>query len=461
MIRENQKAFNIIQLFTDAIFCFLSLCCAFGLRFLDYNGSHLDITYYMKLSIFVIPAYLLIYKYFLLYESYRSKSILVEIRRILKSNILGIIIILVVLYILKQVEFSRLVLFFFAIINTLTSSVSRIIMRKILRRLRSKGYNLKTLLIVGWNENSNLFYDKIVNNKNLGYKFLGYINNDCLDNNKISYLGDFDALSDILDENLIDEAIISLDYQDYTELEHIINQCEKSGVKTSILPFYTKYFPAKPYVEEFEGFPFINIRKIPLDNFVNSTLKRCFDLFGSFILLILFSPLFLFVSIGIKLTSKGPVIYKQERIGLNKKVFTMYKFRSMKVSADEKDKTAWSTKVDDRRTKFGSFIRKCSIDELPQLFNVFIGDMSLVGPRPEIPFFVHKFQQEIPRYMVKHQVRPGITGWAQVNGWRGDTSIEERINCDIYYIENWTFLDDIKILFMTLFKGVINKSETI
>jgi exopolysaccharide biosynthesis polyprenyl glycosylphosphotransferase len=162
--------------------------------------------------------------------------------------------------------------------------------------------------------------------------------------------------------------------------------------------------------------------------------------------------------IMIKLTSPGPIIYKQERVGLNRRNFYMYKFRSMKVQNAEEEKTKWTTKDDPRKTKWGSFMRKTSIDELPQFFNVLKGDMSIVGPRPERPYFVEKFKDEIPRYMIKHQVRPGITGWAQVSGYRGDTSITKRIEHDLYYIENWTFLFDIKIIFLTVFKGFVNKN---
>ena len=214
----------------------------------------------------------------------------------------------------------------------------------------------------------------------------------------------------------------------------------------------------RPYIDEVEGLPLINLRRVPLDNLLNSFVKRMFDIVASLLGLAILSPFLLAVAIGVKITSPGPIIYKQERVGRNKKIFTMYKFRSMAVEGNA-DTTTWGTRDDPRRTRFGAFLRKYSIDELPQLYNVLRGDMSLVGPRPERPFFVEKFREEIPLYMIKHLVRPGITGWAQVNGWRGDTSIEKRIECDIHYIENWSFLLDIKILFLTVFRGFVNQSE--
>jgi len=202
----------------------------------------------------------------------------------------------------------------------------------------------------------------------------------------------------------------------------------------------------------------IHVRKIPLANSFNSFIKRVIDIIGSLGLILLFSIPMLVVAIIIKTTSKGPLIFKQERVGLHNKPFKMYKFRSMEVQDSSKEKQAWTVQNDPRVTPIGKFIRKTSLDELPQFFNVLKGDMSLVGPRPERPFWVEKFKEEIPRYMIKHQVKPGITGWAQVNGYRGDTSIRMRIDCDLYYIENWSLGLDFKILFSTIFKGFVNKN---
>ena len=202
----------------------------------------------------------------------------------------------------------------------------------------------------------------------------------------------------------------------------------------------------------------IHIRYVPLTDSFNAFLKRAMDIVVGFIATILFSPLMLIVALLIKLTSPGPVIYSQERVGRHNKTFNMYKFRSMEVQQPSAEQKKWTTPGDPRVTPVGKFIRKTSIDELPQLWNVLKGDMSLVGPRPERPFFVERFKEDIPRYMIKHQVRPGMTGWAQVNGYRGDTSIKKRIEHDLYYIENWSIGFDFKILFLTVFKGFINKN---
>ena len=206
------------------------------------------------------------------------------------------------------------------------------------------------------------------------------------------------------------------------------------------------------------GLPVVNIRYVPLTNTLNWVSKRVVDVVFSLIGLVVFSPVMLISAIAIRCTSRGPVIFKQERIGLHNKPFKMYKFRTMEVQKPSTEKQGWTTKDDPRVTKVGKLLRRTSMDELPQLFNILKGDMSVVGPRPERPQFVDKFKEEIPRYMVKHQVRPGLTGWAQINGYRGDTSIKRRIEYDIFYIENWTMSFDIKIMFLTIFKGLINKN---
>lgn len=206
------------------------------------------------------------------------------------------------------------------------------------------------------------------------------------------------------------------------------------------------------------GLPVINIRYVPLTNTGNILVKRIVDVAGSLFGILITSPVMLVCAIAVKLSSPGPVIFKQERVGLHNKPFFMYKFRSMEQQTPGREKKAWTVKDDPRVTTVGKVMRRTSLDELPQLFNILKGDMSLVGPRPERPQFVEKFREEIPRYMVKHQVRPGLTGWAQVNGLRGDTSIRKRIEYDIYYIENWTLGFDIKIIFLTFFTGFINKN---
>ena len=382
-----------------------------------------------------------------------------EIINIFIANLFGIVIFSGLLFINKTIDYSRSLLIIFFIICTIFISLERVIIRISMRIARKKGLNIRYTVFVGYSESTEKFNKLINENRHWGYKVLGVFEDYKVDSENFNYLGNIAELDNYLAENRdIDEIIITLEMKDYDKLKTIISICEKLGIRTQIIPSYYKYFPAKPYVEEIGGLPLINIRYTPLDNILNKAIKRGIDIVGSLLAIIIFSPVMLIIAILIKLTSKGPIIFKQERIGLNRKPFIMYKFRSMRQQDPEEEKKDWTVKNDPRKTKIGAFIRKTSIDELPQFFNVLKGDMSLIGPRPERPFYVEKFKDEIPKYMVKHQVRPGITGWAQVNGWRGDTSIKKRIECDIYYIENWSLTLDIKIVILTFFKGFINNN---
>ena len=320
---------------------------------------------------------------------------------------------------------------------------------------------MKHMILVGYSRAGEEYIDRIMANPQWGYVVCGILDDKVPRGTTykgVKVLGEIDNLLIILPENRMDEIAITLSLADYDRLEQIVDWCEKSGVHTKFIPDYNSLIPSRPYTEDILGLPVINIRYVPLTNTLNWWLKRIIDFIGALAAIILFSPVMIGAAIAIKCTSKGPVLFKQERIGLHNKPFQMYKFRSMVQQTDEEEKKGWTVKDDPRVTKVGAFLRKTSLDELPQLFNILKGDMSLVGPRPERPQFVEKFKEEIPRYMIKHQVRPGMTGWAQVNGYRGDTSIRKRVEYDIYYIENWTLGMDIKILFMTLFIGFVNKN---
>ncbi|MBC2581564.1 undecaprenyl-phosphate glucose phosphotransferase [Clostridium sp. DJ247] len=487
MIKENQRYLNRLLVFLDILCLIFSLVFAWYIRFksgivyVSSQGEYLRFKEYLKPVVLMIPPYLILYNAFKLYTPYRFKSMWEETINILKANILGILIFVLLLYLFRYIDYSRYLLAVF-IVNCATLMIlERGFVRLCLRLMRKKGYNLKHILIIGFSNLTLELLDKIHKNKHWGYNVVGILD-DNLKSGKTSLeqsdysksdlaldeiaasvekkviLDGIRSLEEYLNKFHIDEVFITLSIKEYDKLGFIINTCEKSGVRTQIIPDYYKYIPAKPYVEEVDGLPIINIRYVPLDNLLNKFVKRMIDIITSFIAVLIFSPIMLIVSLIIKITSPGPVLFKQQRVGLNRKIFNMYKFRSMHVQKDEEEKIKWTTKNDSRKTKFGSFIRKTSIDELPQLFNVLSGDMSIIGPRPERPYFVDKFKEEIPKYMVKHQVRPGITGWAQVNGWRGDTSIEKRIECDIYYIENWSLWMDMKIMFLTVFKGFVNKN---
>lgn len=314
---------------------------------------------------------------------------------------------------------------------------------------------------MGYSRAAEGFIDRVALNPEWGYHIQGILDDGRPSGyayKNVRILGTINQLESVLAANTLDEIAITLSINEYSNLESIVAVCEKSGVHTKFIPDYNNIIPTIPYMEDLQGLPVIHIRHVPLTNVFNATVKRIVDIGGALFGLLLFSPVMLLTAGLIKLTSPGPIFYSQERIGLHNRPFKMYKFRSMEVQDPGKEKTRWTTPHDPRVTPVGRFIRKTSIDEMPQFYNILIGDMSLVGPRPERPLFVEKFKEEIPRYMIKHQVRPGLTGWAQVNGYRGDTSITKRIEHDLYYIENWSLGFDFKIMFLTIFKGFINKN---
>jgi len=457
MIKENQKLLNKFNAISDIIILFISMTLAYLIRFYIFSPDTYYITLdtYIKFSIMIIPINLILFNFFNLYHSFRTRSFVKECSSIIKSNTILTAIILSLLFVLKLVHISRLVIIIFYFVNIILIMTKRLILRNILSRMRTKGLNLKHVIIVGAGEVANDYLDVLKNNKGFGYSYSGYVAD--VSNFQGKKLGNYSDLYDVLNESKPDEVVCALDLSDAKHLENIVSDCEKSGTKISIIPFCYKYIPSQPYIDQLGNIPLINIRRIPLDNLGNAFIKRALDILGSLFLILCTSPIMIITAVIIKLTSRGPVIFKQKRVGLNKSLFVMYKFRSMKINSQEE--TGWSTDNDPRKTKFGSFIRKFSIDELPQFFNVLKGDMSLVGPRPELPHFVENFKNEIPLYMVKHQVKPGITGLAQVNGYRGDTSIKKRIEFDIHYIENWNILMDISILFKTAFKGFKNNEK--
>ena len=396
-------------------------------------------TYFSALFL-IIPGYLLLYSIFQLYMPRRVKSYRKELMDIIRANGIGFMIFILVLYFIKQEHFSRQMLCIFFFINISLEFASRYLIRTILWKMRKQGLNQKHILMIGESQMAEQYMDRLRENPKWGYQVF-------------AHLKDEEKLERILEGNELDEVVIALRAEDYGKLERIVDACEKAGVHTKMIPDFGNVISTRPYIEDVQGIPVIHVRRVPLNIMRNRAAKRAVDLIGATVAIILFSPVMLLTVLVVALTEEGSVIYRQERVGLHNQVFYMYKFRSMIMQDEEKEKAEWSTRNDPRITPVGKLIRRTSIDELPQLFNVLKGEMSLVGPRPERPQFVQKFRDEIPRYMVKHQVRPGMTGWAQINGYRGDTSIEKRIEYDLYYIENWTMVFDMKILILTIFKG--------
>ena len=466
MIKDNQKVFNRLMVIIDVGITAASFMLAYGFKFYFLGDGPglgvLPLEEYIKLLPVVLPVYALIYYICGVYAPKRTVRRRFEIFGIIKANNIGIVALIIVLYmIILEINFSRSVIGFFYIINVLVTSSFRLALRRGLRTIRRKGYNLKHILLVGYSRAAEEYIDRLSDNPQWGYVAYGILDNHIPAGTMykgVKVLGRLGNLEVILPENKLDEIAISLSLKDYDHLESIVAICEKFGVHTKFIPDYNSLIPSKPYTEDLMGLPVINIRYVPLTNTGNIIIKRIMDVAGALVGIVVTSPIMLLAALLVKFTSPGPVIYRQERVGLHNKAFYMYKFRSMERQAPSEERKAWTVRNDPRVTPIGKILRRTSVDELPQLFNILKGDMSLVGPRPERPLFVEKFKEEIPRYMVKHQVRPGLTGWAQVNGLRGDTSIRKRIEYDIYYIENWTVWFDLKIILMTFFTGFINKN---
>ena len=467
MIKNNQRYLNGLHVIIDAMIIAGSYILAWWIKFETPLGKvkpgdfYLPMKTYFSAIPYIVAAYLIIYRVCRLYTAKRGSGPAGELLRIIEANVLGAVGMTSVLFIIWQQHFSRSMIAMFVCFNIVLTSAFRLSLRGALVVARRKGYNMKHVLLVGYSRAAEEYIDRIKSNPQWGY-VVHAILDDVTPRGTlyrgIKVVGRIDNLEIILPENKLDEIAITLPLSQYSRLEDIVAQCEKSGVHTKFIPDYNSIIPSRPYTEDLMGLPVINIRHVPLTRMSNRAFKRTMDIAGALAGLILASPFMLIIAVLVKTTSEGPVIFAQERIGRHNKPFRMYKFRSMRRIEGSGETADWTVENDPRVTKVGRFIRKTSLDELPQLFNILRGDMSLVGPRPEQTKYVEEFKEKIPRYMIKHQVRPGLTGWAQVNGLRGDTSIEKRIDYDLYYIENWTLGFDIRILFLTIFKGFINKN---
>ena len=466
MIKENQKRLNRLHVLLDAVVIFVSYLIAYLIMYYN-DGAQLALSTqeYFSALIIIIPGFLILYEFFELYTPKRVSGRRSEIANIFKANSIGFLIFTLTLYLggknMDMHHFSRRLVIIFYILTNVLMVFERSSIRIFLMNIRQKGYNQKHVLLIGYSRAAEGYIDRVKQNPEWGYNIRGILDDNKergFSYNGIKVIGTIQNLHMILEMNVLDEIAITLSIKEYEHLEAIVNDCEKSGVHTKFIPDYNNFIPTIPYIEDLWGLPVINIRHVPLTELHNAYIKRIVDIFGALFGIILFSPVMIISAILVKLTDGGPIIYAQERVGLHNKPFRMYKFRSMAVQKPSEEKSKWTTPNDPRVTGVGRLIRKTSIDEMPQFFNILKGDMSLVGPRPERPFYVEKFREEIPHYMIKHQVRPGLTGWAQVNGFRGDTSIQKRIDHDLYYIENWTLGFDFKIMFLTIFKGFINKN---
>ena len=395
-----------------------------------------------------------------LYRAHRTGSLLREVGLIVTGMAMAVVAVLAADAALRTYH-SRLGIAFFGALGTLTLVASRVAGRGLLRALRRRGYNLRYVLIAGAGDLAAEVIASIHSHPEAGLRIIGAVSDDPARQGKsiegVKVLGPYGAVKEILRRRPLDEVVIALPREDAPQLEKILADLDDELVTVRLIPDLLHVMTLRSSVEELEGLPLINLRESPMVGWA-AVQKRAFDVVVASLLLVGLSPLLLLASLAVWLSSGLPLLYRQERMGLDGRVFRMAKFRTMRPDAEKETGPVWTSEDDPRRTPIGRFLRSTSIDELPQLWNVLRGDMSLVGPRPERPVFIERFRREIPGYMLRHKVRAGVTGWAQVHGWRGDTSLHERIEHDIYYIQNWSLGLDVRILLMTLWKGWVHRN---
>ncbi len=465
MLKKHSQLFE--HLFFLADLATISVCWVLAYLFRFYLGP---IPVYRGIPpfrpyLYLLGAILVIwgfsFKALRLYRPRRIGTHLEEALDVAKASTISLLILLAVAYFFREVDFSRLVFVSFWFFSTAALTLWRVLFREILRFFRKRGYNLRYAVIVGTSRLAEEVIARLTAHPELGIQIVGLLaarpgGEGAAAPGELPILGGYEAIGRVVQEKGVDQVILCLPPGDADRIEGILKELANETVSVLVVPDVYQYAMLWGGIEEFEGLPFISLQDSPLYGW-DLVLKRAFDFFVSLLGLLLLSPLLGVITLLVKVTSSGPVFYRQERMGLDGRLFTMLKFRTMRTDAERESGPIWAVKGDPRTTFVGSFLRRTSLDELPQLLNVLKGEMSLVGPRPERPVFIQEFRKTIPKYMLRHKIKAGITGWAQVNGWRGNTSLEKRIECDLYYIENWSLLFDLKILWLTLWTGLINR----
>jgi len=466
MLKKHGEFLASIFAFTDILIISISWTIAYYARFSEFWWSnYLSNSQAQKYLIILVPIIILwpfIFKNMGLYKQRRITSIISEIFDVTKASTLAVIILVSATYFIRKAEYSRLVFFYFWISSILLLGIERFIVRESLRSFRQKGYNFRRVLIVGAGDLGIRVLKKITSNPWAGLKVVGLIDDnikidELIEGHKI--IGKTKNIREIIKEHNVDQVFVALPVQAYKRLTYVVNSLSDETVTVRIVPDLYQTMTLNAGIEDFDGMPLINLTESPMYGW-SVILKRLSDMLVATIALLITSPLLLLISVIIKLTSSGPVLFKQRRYGLDGREITVYKFRSMSVCEDGDD-IPQAQKSDPRITPFGTFLRKTSLDELPQFLNVLQGRMSVVGPRPHAVTHNEEYKKVVKSYMLRHKVKPGITGWAQVNGWRGETDtlekIEKRVEHDLYYIENWSVWLDIKIMWLTIWKGFIHK----
>ena len=464
MLKERNQTFKLMFIGLDLSISLIGFWLAFTLRYVLDSNFYFNWTNYIILSLVLSVTQVLAFISIDLYHPRRGLAFYDELAVIASGVVLNLLFILSLLFFfrgeIRGESFSRLFVGYYVLISIFLTALVHYFFRLFLMKLREKGYNLRKVIIIGTGKTAERITEVIQKHKIYGYKIAGYIKSISRTQVRADFtiLGNLKDIEKILSEQKPDILIYAKEFADGENLREIIDYCDHENIELKIIPEFIEFIAAKDRVEGMDGVPIISIRDIPIRMGYNRFIKRSFDFLFSLTFILVFSPIYIIIALLVKLTSEGDIFIRQERVGLDNKSFNMLKFRTMYTQAKADSDTIWTKKDDPRVTPVGSVLRKLSIDEIPQFFNVLMGSMSVVGPRPERPFFVEKFKNEHHQYMRRHAVKAGITGWAQVNGLRGDTSIEKRIEADIYYIENWSIFFDMKIILLTPFTGLVNKN---
>jgi Undecaprenyl-phosphate glucose phosphotransferase len=459
VLKAHSRLFEHLTLATDLVVIAACWVLAYAVRFRVFGTVETPpFAGYALQLVPILVVWGFAFRAFDLYRPNRLGSRVAEWFDVAKASTLGVLVLVAIMtFLFRAYEYSRLVIVLFWIESIVAASLSRAVFREALRVARRHGYNQRYAIVVGGGEPAAEVIRVLRRRQDVGIRVLGLLSDKREVPDNVRWLGGIEDVRAVLDRQQVDIVFIALPHSDYSRLTTVLTGIGDDPVAIHLVPDVFSLTSLRGGVEEFETIAFIHLRESPLYGW-NLVLKRVFDLVFGAAALVGAAPVMLGVVAALKLTSSGPVLYRQERMGVDGRRFRMLKFRTMRVDAEAETGPVWARPDDPRRTELGAFLRRTSLDELPQLFNVLRGQMSLVGPRPERPSFVEEFRRRVPGYMLRHKVKAGITGWAQINGWRGNTSIEKRIECDLYYIERWSLSFDLKILIQTLWYGFRNRN---
>jgi Undecaprenyl-phosphate glucose phosphotransferase len=477
VVRRYNRLLVAFYVLTDAALAAWAFILAYGIRFesglMPVTKGYPPIENYLTLLPFIAALTPIAFHLQGIYRLRRGRSRVDDFFAVLIGSIFAVVLgvgstLYVQAYYVSEAakntgayEVSQKVWALFLVVNVIFTYGSREFVRELLERRWRAGIGLKRILVAGAGDLGRMVADRILQHRELGYQVIGFVDDraggDHIGYRGLPLLGTLNEVAEIAQRERIDHLYVALPLDEHTKLLDLMEVTSREFIDVKVVPDLLQFIALRARLEDLDGLPIINVNDVPLQGF-NAWVKRSLDIVFSAIMLVVLAIPFAIIAALVKWSSPGAVFYRQERMGLDGKAFNVYKFRSMEEDAEERSGPIWARDDDPRATRVGRWLRKLDLDELPQFWNVLRGDMSIVGPRPERPFFVEQFKHRIPSYMLRHKVKAGITGWAQVNGWRGNTSLEKRIEFDLYYIENWSVSLDLKIMWLTLVRGLFQRS---